>query len=49
MITPQGLFDHNTGASGKFSQFRCLVPLSGFGNLGRNTFRNDSMQLHAGC
>jgi hypothetical protein len=32
--------DYNTGAPGTFSQFRYLVPTSGFGNVGRNTFEN---------
>jgi outer membrane receptor protein involved in Fe transport len=32
--------DYNTGASGTFSQFRYIVPFSGFGNLGRNTVEN---------
>jgi len=36
----KGLVDFNTGAVGSLSQFRYLVPASGVGNLGRNTFRN---------
>ncbi len=38
------LIDYNTGAPGSLSQFRYLVPASGLGNLGRNTFRNDWTQ-----
>jgi outer membrane receptor protein involved in Fe transport len=34
------LIDFNTGAPGSLSQFRYIVPASGLGNLGRNTFRN---------
>jgi hypothetical protein len=34
------LSDYNTGAPGAFSVFRYIVPLSGFGNLGRNTVEN---------
>src|SRR5262249_55230024 len=41
MFTPGGaIVDYNTGAPGTFNQFRYIVPASGFGNLGRNTFRN---------
>jgi len=32
--------DYTTGAAGSFNQFRYIVPASGFGNLGRNTYRN---------
>ncbi len=32
--------DYNTGAPGTFSQFRYIVPYSGFGNVGRNTVEN---------
>lgn len=32
--------DYQTGAPGTFSQFRYIVPFSGFGNLGRNTVEN---------
>ena len=40
-IAPNGsLIDFSTGAPGNLSQFRYIVPASGLGNLGRNTFRN---------
>jgi hypothetical protein len=40
-FNPDGtISDYNTGASGTFNQFRYFVPVSGFGNLGRNTVEN---------
>jgi len=40
-FAPNGsLIDYSTGVPGNLSQFRYIVPASGLGNLGRNTFRN---------
>jgi hypothetical protein len=40
-LNKDGTFsDYNTGAPGTANQFRYLVPVSGFGNLGRNTVEN---------
>jgi hypothetical protein len=40
-LQPNGsIVDYNTGAAGNASLFRYVVPITGFGNLGRNTVEN---------